>query len=150
MNARNVLLTLHIVAVTGWLGADILQYALAPRLRRESPEVTKAWARQQVWLHDVYYAAVAVVIAVTGVALVLHGHWSWSSTFIWVGVGAIVGGATLGGGGLGSMAKKRLAALEAGDAAAAEAAGHRHLPLALIVSALPVIAIFAMVQRWRL
>lgn len=150
MNARNVLLTLHIAAVTGWLGADILQYAIAPRLAKESPEVRTAWARQQVWLHDVYYAVVAVVIAVTGVLLVLHGHWSWSSTFIWVGVGAIVGGATLGGGGLGSIAKKGLAALEAGDADGADAARRRHLPLALVVSALPLIAIFAMVQRWRL
>ncbi len=150
MNTRNVLLTLHIAAVTGWLGADILRYVISPRLARESPEVVTAWARQQVWLHDVYYAVVAVVIAVTGVALVLHGHWSWSSTFIWVGVGAIVLGATLGGGGLGSIAKQRLAALEAGDPAAAHAAERRQLPLALIVSALPLIAIFAMVQRWRL
>ena len=102
-----------------------------------------------VWLHDTYYAVVGVTILVTGAALVQKSGWSWSSGFIWVGVGAVVGAAVLGGGGLGSLAKKRLAALEAGDAAGAGAARRRSLPLGLLVSALPLVAIFAMVEKWR-
>ncbi len=64
----------------------------------------------------------------TGAALVQKSGWSWSSGFIWVGVGA---------------------ALEAGDAAGAGAARRRGLPLGLLVSALPLVAIFAMVEKWR-
>src|SRR2546421_1182077 len=46
------------------------------------------------------YAVVAVLILVTGIALVQDGHWGWSSTFIWVGIATILAGATLGGIGL--------------------------------------------------
>lgn len=106
-------------------------------------------ARQQAWMHDKYYAFVGVAILVTGALLVQKSGWSWSSGFVWVGIGAVLGGATLGGGGLGSLAKKRVAALEAGDATGAEAAKRRRLPLGLLVSALPLVAMFAMIEKWR-
>ena len=150
METRTILLTLHIAMAGGWLGADFIQYVLAPRFAREGQESQTAWARQLVWLHERYYAAVVVVLLITGVLLVLDGDWSWSSDFIWVGVGAIIGGGTLGGGVLGSLAKKRLAALEAGNAADAEAAERRYFPIALVVTALPVLAVLAMVDKWSL
>lgn len=149
MTTRTLLLTLHIASVTAWLGADILQYVIAPRLERAEPAVALAWTRVQVMLHDRYYAVVAVLILITGVLLVLDGSWSWSSGFIWVGISAIVGGAILGGGGLGGLAKKRLAALEAGDAATVSTIAKRYLPLSLVVTALPLIALLAMVDKWR-
>ncbi len=150
MTTRTLLLSLHVILVTGWLGADILQYVIGPRLERGGPAVSLVWARTQLMLHERYYAVVVVLILATGILLVLDGDWSWSSDFIWVGVGAIIGGGALGGGGLGSLARRRVAALEAGDAAGAEAAGRRMLPLSLVVSMLPVIAIFAMVDKWQL
>jgi hypothetical protein len=149
MNARLILLTIHIAAVAAWLGADVLQYAVVPRLERESPEAERAWARQAVWLHAKYYASVAVVVLITGIWLVLDGDWSWSSGFIWVGVGAIVGGATLGGGLLGSLSKRRLAALESGDAAVAAETKQRSFVISLVLTALPLIAILAMVDKWQ-
>ncbi len=81
--------------------------------------------------------------------MVLDGPWKWSSGFIWVGVGAIVLAATLGGGGLGGMATKRLAALESGDTATAADIKRRAFKLSLVVTAVPIIAILAMVDKWQ-
>jgi uncharacterized membrane protein len=103
--------------------------------------------RAQVWLHDRYYPIVAVVLLATGVLLVLDGGWSWSSDFIWVGVGAVVLGAALGGGGLSSLSKRRLAASTAGDEATAADASGKLQRLGVVVTFLPIVAILAMVEK---
>jgi hypothetical protein len=149
VTTRTLLLTLHIALAAGWIGADFAVHVLSPRLHQGPTATQLAWARQIEWLHAKYYAAVAVLLLASGVLLVLDGDWSWSSGFIWVGVGAIVGGATLGGGGLGSLAKRQVAALESGDAAAVAAARRAMVPLSIVVTALPIVAVLAMVDKWK-
>jgi hypothetical protein len=149
MTTRTLLLSLHIASVAAWLGADVVNYVITPRIERDSPAGALAWARAELWMHERYYAVVAVLVALTGVGLVLDGDWPWSSWFIWVGVGAIVGGATLGGGGLGSLAKRHHSQLEAGDEASARATRKRMLPVQLLVTLLPVLALVAMVHKWH-
>ena len=148
MTTRTMLLTLHITAIASWLGVDVAQHAMRHRWQRETSEVSEAWARMQFWLHDRYYAVVAVSILVTGVALVQHGHWGWSSKYIWVGLGTIAAGAALGGIGLKGLAKKRIDALEAGDAEGAVAADRRSLPIEMLLTAFVLVAVVAMVHRW--
>jgi hypothetical protein len=148
VDTRTVLLTLHITAIASWLGADVVHLAMRHRWRGETSDVNEAWARMQFWLHDRYYAGVAALILVTGIALVQHEHWSWSSTFIWVGLATIVAGATLGGIGLKGLARKRIAALEARDADAAEAADRRALPIELLLTAFVLVTVVAMVHKW--
>jgi len=148
VNARTLLLALHIAAIASWLGADVVLHSMRHRWQKESPEATKAWARMQFWLHDRYYAVVAAVILVTGIALVQHEHWGWSKTFIWVGLATIAAGATLGGVGLKALAKKRIDALEAGDAEGAAAADRRSLPIELLLTAFVLVAVVAMVHKW--
>lgn len=147
VDPRTVLLTLHIVAAAGWLGADILVHVLTPRFERD-PATAEGWARAQVWTHERYYPIVAVALLATGVLLVLDGGWSWSSDFIWVGIGAIVLGATLGGGGLGSLSKRRVAALASGDQTTAANVGSKLRRLGVIVTIVPIVAIVAMVAKW--
>ncbi len=148
MTARTLLLSLHIAAIASWLGADVMQHAMRRRWERESLEVAKAWARIQFWLHDRYYAIVAVLILVTGIGLVQQGHWSWSSKFIWVGIAGIALGGTLGGVVLKSLAKKRIAALDSGNAQGAEAAYKRSVPIEIFLTAFVLITIVAMVHKW--
>ncbi|MDQ2649523.1 MAG: hypothetical protein M3Z03_08205 [Actinomycetota bacterium] len=149
MTLRTVLLTVHILMAAGWIGADFVVHALTPRMEREPRDAVIAWTRMQAWLHERYYATVVVVLLGSGVWLVIDGDWSWSSGFIWVGIVAIVGGATLGGGGMGTFSKRRLAALEAGDDAAAESARRSMVPLSLVLTALPIITVLAMVDKWK-
>ena len=148
MSARTMLLTLHITAIASWLGADVLQHAMRHRWARETPDANLAWARMQFWLHDRYYAVVAVVILATGIGLVEEGDWGWSSGFLWIGIGTIVAGATLGGIGLKGLAKKRAEALEAGDSHVAANANGRALPIELVLTMFVVVAVIAMVHKW--
>jgi hypothetical protein len=148
METRTILLTVHLGAVAAWIGAELVQHVLSPRLTREPLPTAAAWARQQLWLHQRYYPVPGVLTLVTGGLLVREGAWSWSAGFVWVGIGAIVGGVVLGRGGLGASARKRIAALEAGDGEAAAAIYRRSLPLAVIVTALPILALVAMVDKW--
>lgn len=148
MTTRTILLTLHIAAIASWLGVDVLQHAMRRRWHKETSEATKAWARTQFWLHDRYYAVVAVVILVSGIALVQTEHWAWSSTFIWVGIATIIAGATLGGIGLRGLAKKRIDALEASDAHGAAAAERQAVPIEFLLTAFVLVAVVSMVHKW--
>jgi hypothetical protein len=150
MSVRTLLLALHIAAIASWLGADVVQHAMRHRWSHESREAMTAWARMQFWLHDRYYAVVAALILLTGIALVQQGHWGWSAGFIWVGISAIVAGGTLGGIGLKALAKRRLTALEAGDAEGATAASRRALPIEIILTAWVLVTVVAMVHKWGL
>ncbi len=148
---RNLLLTLHISAVTGWLGADLLQYVVVPKLRAAGRDVDLAWSEVTAFLHDRYYATVAVVILASGLGLFFEGDWSFrESKFIWVGLTAILLGGGLGGGRLAPLAKKRLAALKAGDDATAHAADRQSLAIEIFLSAVVVVTILAMVSKWGL
>lgn len=57
-------------------------------------------------------------------------------------------GATTGVVGFGPLAKKRADALEAGDLVTADAAQSRIIPLALFDTALILLTILAMVDKW--
>ena len=94
------------------------------------------------------YAVVAVLILVTGIALVQDGHRGWSSTFIWVGIATILAGATLGGIGLKGLAKKRIDMLEVRDTHGAASVERRALPIEFLLTVFVLISVVAMVHKW--
>jgi type IV secretory pathway VirB2 component (pilin) len=149
MGTRTILLALHIAGAGAWLGANLVQLVVTPRLDRESAGVAAAWTRQQQLLGTRYYGPVGGLIAVTGVLLVLDGDWSWSSGFIWVGIAVVVIGAAMGVALFTPLADRRLAALEEGDRPAAAGALRTTLRLALLDSALVLLAVLAMVDKWE-
>ena len=149
MTTRTLLLALHIAGVAAWLGANFVQLVLSPRFAKGPADVAAAWTRQTIWLGERYYNAAGAVIAITGVLLVLDGDWSWGAGFVWVGIAVLIIGGAMGGGLFGPLAKKRAAALEAGDTAAADAAQGRIIPLAFLDTALVLTAVLAMVHRWQ-
>ncbi len=148
MSTRTILLTLHVASIASWFGADVLQHAVRRRWERETHEAKTAWARMVFWLHDRYYAVVAVLIALTGVGLVFDGDWSWGSGFIWSGISTVVAGGVLGGVVLKGLAKKQVAALEAGDAEAEAATRRRMLPIEVFLTTAVLVTILAMVTKW--
>jgi len=146
---RTWLLWLHIAGVAAWLGANFVQLALAPRFTKESAEAQSVWTRQQMWLGTAYYGPVGALIAITGVLLVWHGHWSWGAGFVWVGISVVVIGAVLGVAAFTPMMQRRVDALERGDTAAAGAALDRVLGLAALDTVLVLTAVLAMVHKWQ-
>ena len=149
MTTRTVLLALHIAAVGGWLGANFVQLLVSQRFAKRPAELGAAWARETMWLGQRYYPAAGALIAVTGVLLVLDNDWSWGAGFIWVGVAVIVIGAAMGVAFFEPLARKRAEALEAGDTSGADTAQRRIIPLALLDTALVLIAVLAMVHKWQ-
>lgn len=143
---RNLLLWLHVAAVAAWLGANFVQLVLARRLA-DGP-AAKAWTDATIFLGERYYTAAGGVIGVTGVLLVLDTPWSWGDGFVWMGIVVVLIGGAMGGLVFGPLAKKRSAALEAGDAATAEAALARTIPAAYLDTALVLIVVLAMVSKW--
>ena len=145
---RTLLLTLHVPGVAAWLGANFTQLFLVRFYARQPADARLAWVRATLSLARAYYNAAGVVIGVTGVLLVLHGDWSWSSGFIWVGVVVLVIGGVLGAAGFIPTATRQVAALEAGDAATESRLGRRTLVLAAIDTSLLIVAVLAMVHKW--
>jgi hypothetical protein len=145
---RTLLLTLHLSGVAAWLGANFTQLFLVRFFARQSGDARLAWVRATLSLGRAYYNAAGVLIGVTGVLLVLHGDWSWSSGFIWVGIAVLVIGGVLGAAGFIPTATRQAAALEAHDTATESKLGRRTLALAAVDTSLLVLAVLAMVHKW--
>lgn len=144
---RNLLLLGHIVAVAAWLGANLTQFVVAPRLRRMGTTEALAWSRTARFLGQRYYNVAGVLVAVTGVALVLHGDWRWRG-FVLVGIAMVAIGATLGVAVCDRLLGQEDAALEAGDADRARTLQHNITSVAMLDTFLLVVTMLAMIDRW--
>ena len=149
MDTRTLLLTLHITGVAAWLGANFVQLVVNPRFAKDSAAVQAAWTRHQIWLGVRYYNLAGALIAITGVLLVLDGDWSWSSKFVWVGIGVVLLGGALGGAVFAPLTARRLAALEAGDTSLAGDLLRKIMGFAALDSVLILIALLAMADKWK-
>ena len=146
---RTLLLLVHIGAVGAWLGANLVQLVLTPRFAKGHRDVAKAWTEATVMLGERYYNVAGALIAISGVLLVLDGDWAWSAGFIAVGITVVVVGGIMGVTVFAPVSRRRIAALEAGDDAAAAATLRTIIPAALFDTALVLLAVLAMVHKWQ-
>ena len=86
---HNLLLLAHIASVAAWLGANLVQFVVAPRFRRAGGPIAQGWTDTASFLGRRYYNVVGILVAVTGVLLVLDGEWKWQG-FVIVGIAMIV------------------------------------------------------------
>lgn len=151
MTGRNILLTLHIAAIAGWLGANFVQLVLAPRFDKVGGEARKHWTEMTEWMGTRYYAVIGVLILVTGIGLVSLDTtpWEFSDPFVGVGIAVVIVGAVMGGAVFSPLTKKRLAAFESGDETAAKAALSKISLAGAFDTLLVVMAVLAMVSKWK-
>ncbi len=151
MTTRTLLLTVHIAAVAGWLGANFVQLVLSPRFDKIGGDAARHWTEATVFLGQRYYAAMGAVLAVTGVLLVLDSDdvYTFGSGFVGVGIAVVIVGAVMGVAIFAPLAKKRVAALTAGDGSAAKNALNRIVGFGLLDTALIAFALLTMVHKWR-
>jgi hypothetical protein len=145
---RNLLLLAHIASVAAWLGANFLQLVVGPRFRALGGEVATQWARTGQFLGQRYYNIVGILVALTGISLVMHGHWHWQG-FVLVGIAMVVIGALTGVFGFDRLFKREIAARESGDDATAKRITHNITSLALMDSFLILITMLAMIDKWK-
>lgn len=144
---RNLLLLVHISAVAAWLGANLTQFMVAPRLRRSGTAEARAWSDTARFLGQRYYSVAGVIVGITGVLLVLHGHWRWQG-FVVVGIATVIIGATLGIAVFDPLLRKEAAALDAGDTATVAKLQHNITSVATLDTFLILITMLAMIDRW--
>ena len=101
MRTNDLLLTLHIVAVATWIGAACAVQVIGARMRPSTPaEVVDHFAGDAEAVGKMLFGPAAVVVLITGVALVANEDREWTSPWILAGIGALfvvlaVGGAFL-------------------------------------------------------
>lgn len=147
MTTRSILLTLHLVGVAAWLGANLTQLSIVARFERATHEIASEWHKASGWLASVYYFAAGALIFVTGVLLVLDGPWKFSHGFVGIGMAVVVAGAISGIVFFGPSAKKSIEAHNAGDGTAARKQLSRFRAVAFADTAMLIFAVYAMVEK---
>jgi hypothetical protein len=145
---RNLLLLVHLAAVAAWLGANLVQFVVAPRFRRRGTVEARAWSDTARFLGRRYYNVAGVLVGASGVLLVLDGDWGWHG-FVLVGIAMVVIGATLGVAVFDPLLRQEASALERGDDEAAARAQHDVVSVALLDTALLLVTMLAMIDRWH-
>jgi hypothetical protein len=145
---RNLMLLAHITSVAAWLGANILQLVIGPRLRARGGDVARQWAETGEFLGKRYYSVVGGLVLITGIGLVFHGHWEWRG-FVLVGIGMVVVGAVTGIVGFDRLFKREVAARTSGDETAAKRAAHNITSLAFMDTFLVLLTMLTMIDRWK-
>jgi hypothetical protein len=145
---RTLLLTAHITGVAAWLGANLTQLFLVRFYARQHDEGRLAWLRATTLMARQYYNVAGTLIGVTGALLVIHGTWGWDSGFIWVGVAVLVIGGVIGALHFVPTGAKQVAAIEAGDRELLGRLDRRVTAVALFDTALVIVAMLAMVDKW--
>lgn len=91
MDIGDVLLFLHIIGAAGWIGGATFAYFYLGQLAKEGG-AEKGRNMESFMDRLRQFGAVAIpLVLLTGVGLVLtEDQWSWSDTFVWVGIGAVI------------------------------------------------------------
>ena len=98
MRTNELLLTLHILAAATWIGAALAEQVHGARMRPSTPdEVVDHFAIDAEAIGKRLFAPSAVVLLITGVALVANQDLEWTSAWILVGIGAFLVVGAVGG-----------------------------------------------------
>lgn len=142
---RNILLSIHISSVAAWLGANLVQFALTPRMTKEGGALAAAWFRATAMLAQRYYNVAGITLGVSGVLLVRNAGYDWSAGFVIVGIVAIAIGATMGIAFFGPHSARSAAAAEEGRPVSVRT----YVIGATFDTAVVLTALLAMVSKWR-
>ncbi|HEX6946380.1 MAG TPA: hypothetical protein VF246_03435 [Acidimicrobiia bacterium] len=147
MTLRNVLLFFHIAAAGTWLGANMVQMAVARIGRSEGSSFAAGWMRVGAKLGGRLYMPAGLVLLGTGVPLVLDGPYDFENLFVTIGFTVVIIGAVLGMAVLTPAGFKAADAIERGDEAGTRAATARLAGVATLDTLLVLVAIFGMVAK---
>lgn len=145
---RSLLLVLHILGVAVWLGANVTQAVVTPRLSRGGGEVAARWWETTVAMGRVLYPPAGFLVLLTGIGLVLSTGYSFSDAFVAVGFVAVIVGIVLGITVFGPRGA-RAAQLHRGEGGEEVAGVQRTIAQFGVVDTLVLVtAVVAMVMKW--
>jgi hypothetical protein len=148
MELRDILLVLHIAAAGTWFGANIVQAVAPPLSARQSPQAAAGWYRIAAGLSSRLYMPVGILVAVTGIWMVLISDtFGFGSVFVGIGLAVVVIGALLGIFVFEPGSKRAAVAIESGDSGAIKAATRRLAAFGTVDTLLLLLAITVMVLK---
>ena len=148
MELKDILLVLHIAAAGTWLGANIVQAVAPPLAAKQSPQAAAGWYRVAAGLSSRLYVPVGILVAVTGIWMVLISDtFGFGNIFVGIGFAVVVIGALLGKFVFEPGSERAAAAIEAGDSGAIKAAAGRIAVFGTIDTLLLLLAITVMVLK---
>lgn len=97
MRINEVLLTLHILASAIWIGAALALQVIAARVHPSTPDaVVEEFAGSAEAIGKTLFGPSAVVLLLSGVALVERQPFGWTDTWVLLGIGALAVAGTSG------------------------------------------------------
>lgn len=143
------MLFLHIAAAGVWLGANVMQLAVARVVDRHGGVVAASWNRTFADLGRTLYMPVGTLVALTGVVLVLNSSvYTFGSRFVIIGLTVVIIGAVLGPTVFMPGGHRAADAIEADDRALAGAERKRLTRFGILDTSLILLAMAVMVLRW--
>jgi uncharacterized membrane protein len=150
VRTNDLLLTLHILAAATWIGAALAVQVIGARMRPSTPdEVVDHFALDAETIGKTLFAPAAVVLLITGVALVANEDLEWTSAWILAGIGAFLVVGAVGGAFLVPEGRRiaELARVPGHDPAEVRERARRRLLMARVDLLVLILAVADMVYR---
>ncbi len=148
MELSQILLVLHIAAAGTWLGANVVQAVVPSMAAKQGSQAAAGWYRVTADLSSKLYMPVGIVVAATGIWMVLDSEsYGFADLFVSIGFAVIIIGALLGKFVFEPGAERAALAIESGDQAAIKSAAGRMATFGTVDTLLVLFAIVAMVVK---
>ena len=150
MRVNELLLTLHVLATATWIGAAMAVQVIGSRMRSTTPDAAiDGFALDAEAVGKMLFGPASATLLVTGVALVSREHLGWGTSWVLVGVGALVAAGAIGGAFLIPEGRRiaELARRPGHDADEVRARTTRRLRVARVDLAILIVAVADMVFR---
>lgn len=146
---RDLLLWLHIIGVGTWLGANLTQAFVGPKLMANR-ETAPGWLRAIEKASRPLYGGASGLLLISGIILVIisDGAFRFSSLFVTIGFAVVIIGGALAGLVFGRKTKQMIGLYDSGQDAQVPAIYRSLSTWGIIDSLLIVVAILAMVSKW--
>ena len=149
---RDILLTIHILAVGVWIGTNAMGFMVNPQINRRASEIASDhWPRTVVGFKYYLYIPAYAIVLISGVLLVTaveDSPYEMSDTFVLIGLFAVLVGAVLGMIYFPRQGGKAGAAYDAGDMGAAASIEKKIAIWSIVDMIVIVVAVVAMVSMW--
>ncbi len=148
---EDTLLTIHIIAAGAWLGANVVQFLVAPQVQKIGGSVAAGWHRTVEGLLRTLYMPASLLALITGVGLIVavdDSPYEMSDPFVSLGFLTVIVGSALGMAFFAPNSRKAAEARESGDDTLAASIESKLLIGGVIDMTLVIVTIAAMVGKW--
>lgn len=146
---RNVALWLHIIGASMWIGTNVAQMLIGPKLVNGGAGLQ--WLKAVDKASGPIYGSASVLILLTGIYMVLSNDaFSFGSAFVGIGIAVVIIGGALAGLVFNRKTRQAIGLFESGDSAKALPVYKSMTSWAVLDTALLTFAVLAMVSKWGL